>query len=97
MLKTYYKAVQKWVEQGCPECQPFINGNGLCGNLHFFTADPYKVQELRDEMTKQFVQAGLHESFPFNGMDNPYQAEGHRREIFQNLQRLEWIKHHAQD
>jgi hypothetical protein len=97
MLKTYYKAVQKWIEQDCPECQPFINGNGLCGNLHFFTTNPYKVQELRDEMTKQFVSEGLDDSYPFNDTDNPYGLEGKLRKIFKNPQRLDWIKRHAQD
>ena len=97
MLKPYLKAVQAWIEQGCPEGAPFWRNEGLCGNACYFAGCPDASFELQCELRAAFAASGLNYSVPFNTSHADFRQEVSSKSAYSNPQRLEWIKNHAQD
>lgn len=97
-LKSFYVAMQEWIDAGCPEGNQyrFILQVGLCTNLINFTLvteEGYKEDTL-EEMRQQFHEAGLDRDLPFNE-NISYLFERDKGIMYKNPQRLAWIKQHA--
>lgn len=100
-LAAFYEAMWEWVYdlhsdfEGYAEI--FWSNNGLCSNLYRYSKKmhPQKVEQLQDELEKQFVDAfqGTRVSidFPFNATSREYEQE---RDKYLNPERLAWIKAH---
>ena len=97
MLKEYLKAVQAWVERGCQHCAPYRATRGLCINTYEFLPDDYEASEkLRIELVDAFKADGLNPEYPFNSSAEDYEDECFMRSVWENPQRLAWVKKHAE-
>jgi hypothetical protein len=95
-LKAFYQDIQKWIDRGTPAHRFYLRDSGLCKNnerYHLSIGSPYSnLIELKD----QFEKAGLDRMFPFNvSADKGYFYEHKDRTIFDNEERLKWVKDHA--
>ena len=96
MLKEYLKAVQAWIEQGCPNNTPFFVSCGLCKNTHgFFPGDWEAIEKLQRELEDAFCADDLDLEYPFNSSPEDYDDECSFQTVWENPQRLAWVKKHA--
>lgn len=96
-LKNFYKAIQTWIDNGCPEDNQhyFVIYVGLCNNLEWLGGERIIENcKLRWEMVEQFRAAGLSPAYPFGGHEE-LMKEKESRTIYSNPARLAWIKEHA--
>jgi hypothetical protein len=107
LLTKFYRAYAAWIDDGAPEILVFTRQHGLCHNLKTWlravdgVVIPQTWYELDQEMRKQFRQARLHETFPFNRGDRMYyQIEQNTvasgPQCHSNANRLSWVNEHAQ-
>lgn len=88
-LKQFYRQMQAWIDDGCPEHEVFSRRCGLCVNLASWAwGDDFNF-----DLKNQFDEAGLHRRHPFNG-GNPEQYLN-ELDRYKNPARLAWIKEHA--
>lgn len=98
LLTAFYRAYLAFAETG-DNPYGFRPRNGLCSNLVKFlditcSGEDYTVC---DEMEYQFKCAGLSTIYPFNnGSGEDYDLQMKHSNAFENLQRLNWVREHAQ-
>lgn len=93
-LTKFYRLYLEWTEAGAPaeneygfERQYALCANSCCTRL---PDDPDTNQEL----TEQFVAAGLDKNFPFGGLSK-YFGERNREDFHLNAERMQWVRTHA--
>lgn len=101
-LQLFYQAIHEWVVADLPEDlvhnpYRFEAYTGLCRNLltfgHSQSTEWIVLDKAFFEMKKQFNKANLSTEFPFSDLET-YEYECTTRTIYQNQQRLDWIKDH---
>ncbi len=93
-LTAFYREILAWIEAGQPEHKNFMSCTGLCANLFF---SPYGGLGIEAEIREQFSFAGLDKDYPFNDDHFSYRLEADAFSIYQNPQRLAWIRKHAKN
>lgn len=102
-LQLFYQAIHEWIVAGLPEDpvrNPYGFGadTGLCTNMIIFGRSQYMSNDellaWNSKLKLQFMDAGLHNTYPFGGY-HQYQEEYHSNSIYQNQDRLDWIKNHV--
>lgn len=98
-LKSFYTAIQEWIDAGTPTANlyRFDVSDGLCVNLgRYIEGEGYnrlgpEYHDLDLEQWRDFIKAGLNGTFPFNSQSgcNWYCTE---RNKYTNPERLAWIK-----
>lgn len=97
LLTAFYRAYLAWVENGEGSKYRFRDAVGLCANLNRFLSVEDPTADTLEEMEDQFVQAGLDLCYPFNnGEHQDYQDEMQSHEATSNVQRMKWVRDHAQ-
>ncbi len=89
-LKSFFKVIQQWITDGCPEVNKydFTDCVGLCNNL--------TGCKLSDELVNMFEVNNLDIEFPFNnGISTPHYFDEENK--YTNPMRLAFIKFYAQD
>lgn len=100
-LKAFYRAYLAWLEAGAPEGMPFLRGLGLCSSVPDVVTRAYSY-DVRQEMKRQFREAGLNSTLPFNSHpgateDLPnYGDECNSGACHLNPKRIAWVREHAQ-
>ena len=96
LLKQFFLEIHEWIEQGCPEHKAFSNQYGLCTNLTFYNSVKFgfnlKSPSAVDYELREFLKTISGGSIPFNEDIFSYRKEQRRRTIYQNLDRLAFIK-----
>lgn len=102
-LQLFYQAIHEWIVAGLPEDPVrnpygFVADRGLCTNMiHFGRSQGYSnatIGTAQEHMKTLFKSAGLSRVFPFGDV-LVYDQECGSKTIFQNQQRLDWIKNHV--
>ena len=88
--RQFFRDIKKWIKEGCPKrnAHKFDPTVGLCLNYKAwcFTGNKQRAR-------RPFHFDG---SFPFNSGDfSHYHNEAHRAKIYQNAERLAYIKKHS--
>ncbi len=98
-LKQFYQDVAAWVEDGCPSHDVFQLDCGLCSQLEMWSENQCHAKELTDqlwdEQAAMFQSAGLDKNFPFD-TEESYNHAYYANAMYDNPERLNWIKEHAQ-
>lgn len=103
IMQQFYKSMQEWIDAGTPqysEKHHFFNVDvGLCSNLTAFlisipAIDDDAVEFYAEQLENQLKLAGLALLFPFN-QQTCYHTEKANGTIYQNPERLEWIRKHS--
>lgn len=101
-LQLFYQAIHEWIVAGLPDDPVrnpygFKEDTGLCTNMiHFGRSQGYSnatIGMAQEHMKTLFKRAGLYRVFPFGGL-LIYDQECSTKTIYQNQQRLDWIKDH---
>lgn len=100
-LKEFYQLVLEWLETDRLLDIDFETDMGLCGNLYNWAEDAYGEAlacELYDVQKRMFIEAGLDVDFPFDADIDAYlkSAREGKHGLYDNPERLNWIKEHAQ-
>jgi len=100
-LKQFYREYANWLNDGAPEHTSFRRFDGLCICLIRWLSENKKISTITYEMSRQFVNAGLSEDFPFNSADrndrmNSYSSEVMRHTSYLNKKRRQWVFDHAE-
>lgn len=93
-LKGFYKAYHAWIIAGAPDGKPFNRMYGLCSNLgDWCDWDGTLIRQMKN----QFADAGLHLTYPFDGvsLDTEYLHEASRKTMHLNPARIKWVEEHA--
>lgn len=90
--RTFYRALNKWISQGCPN-HPIFCMTGICRNYKNFLISKNKNPKLIKHLMDSFISQDLDQTFPFN--DSDYAAELSQYKIYKNPKRLAWIKDHC--
>ena len=97
MIKEYLQSVQVWIEQGCQHYAPYRATCGLCRNTYKLLPDDYVASEkLYAELVEAFKADGLNPEYPFNSSAEDYEDECFMWAVWENPQRLAWVKKHAE-
>lgn len=101
LMKTFLVELNFWIEQGRPCHSTFSSAVGVCGNLNravrALKAHPEVRGELQTELYHMFIADGLDPILPFNtGMSLKYETESEYGLLYENQERINWIKKHAQ-
>jgi len=95
-LTEFYNSYKIWLEEGAPDMEPFSRNEGLCFSVQYFSLYcGYAQLDLLGEMNKQFKQAGLFISYPFNGSGSYFSKEKMERTMHLNPARIKWVMDHA--
>lgn len=98
-LKQFYQEIQEWVEAGCPPYTVFQMDSGLCNQLEMWSEnqghDEELTEQLWDEQAAMFQSAGLDKNFPFD-TEESYTHAYCANAMYDNPERLNWIKEHSQ-
>lgn len=103
-LKDFYRAMQAWIDDGCPNDNPhgFIRDHGLCLCLVRYmqcaghdTSTSKEYYTLDATLYYSFTVAGLNGVFPFNTGPGSV-GYGIERNKYTNPRRLQWIKSHLE-
>lgn len=96
-LKQFYREIQQWIDDGCPEHEVFDTNNPLCKTLCYWGAMLAlpEIDALSVEMGNAFERDGLSGVFPFNSIRGSMNREAKTGTVYQNPARLAWIKEHA--
>ena len=97
-LSRFYKSVQAWIDSNFTvNPYDYVIHSGLCLNsCSFESKHELPMDEVYHEMICQFKEAGLNTDVPFNVYPrNSYNDESTRKTIWQNKERLAWVKDHA--
>lgn len=99
-LTKFYNQYNAWLEAGANTDQ-FSKAVGLCSNLDswaYHLHNRNQREALIAELQTQFVEAGLDDLLPFNGMFNKagrfYSDEVRCHETHLNPKRIAWVKEH---
>lgn len=102
-LQFFYQAIHEWIVAGLPEDPVrnpygFKSDAGLCTNMVYFSRSQgcsnTTICMTKEHMNILFKRAGLSAVFPFGDL-LVYDQERKSKTIFQNQQRLDWIKDHV--
>lgn len=97
LLKAFYQAYLSWAETGKPSKYGFRDAVGLCPNLNRFLSVEDPTADTLEEMEDQFVEAGLNLCYPFNNGEHwEYKDEMQSHKATSNVQRMKWVRDHAQ-
>lgn len=104
-LTTFYRDLQAWINEGCPveNDHHFRKDRGLCANLDKWCMFDYEMSHehslaLDKELEEQFIEAGLNAYYPFNKANRIFfKEECDNWTMFENPERLAWIKNHCND
>lgn len=99
LLTRFYRAVAEQLDRDTPDAI-FHEDTGLCGNLRHWGArilnlSQEKVTALVQEMEQQFRDAELNAMFPFNPVEGSYCDEEEAGTLYDNINRIQWIRDHA--
>ena len=102
-LKDFYRAIQAWIDDGCPEYNPyhFNIDCGLCVCLYRYTlsqgvdTNSSAYCDLDYDLYRSFTTAGLNGVFPFNTGPGSI-GYGTEHNKYTNPARLQWIKSHLE-
>ena len=88
--RQFYRDIQKWIKEGCPEHRIFLPTIGICSNYAdwciFYNRTKYNMGD-------QFIKKGYHSAaYPFNSTLTDFLGEQNK---YTNPKRLNWIKFHA--
>ena len=106
VLAAFYKDIQDWINEGCPDHTIFNRARALCSTLLRYmsgTEIPFREHDIASRlMEKSFTDAGLCPIYPFNpvsekedDLDKSYNEEFARETFYFNEARLNWIYDHA--
>ena len=95
-------ALNDWVEDGCPKDTVFDKRGSICINVGDYISNKKtecprcEIGKVMKVLKETFYQEGLHEKFPFNeGIYSLYESECYDLTVWQNPQRLAWLKKHG--
>lgn len=96
-LKLFYVELLAWLNKGKPYHEVFTRDRGLCVLIAAWAQRKgWNEEPLKEELTEQFLKAGMHTKYPFNGSGLRYREESWRFGTMDNIQRVAWIKKHGQ-
>jgi len=84
-LKEFCQEMLAWIDGGCGEHDDFCPTVGLCTN--------YRMLFLANSL-EYYLIATMDTVHPFGGV-NMYFEESETQTLYQNPQRLAWLKEHA--
>ena len=91
-LNDFYRYMQDRIDSGkipYPQC-------GLCFHLQGWIIDnAWGLWEIENQMRKQFEEAGLDPTHPFDHSISSYLNSGTEKTVWKNEKRLAWVKDHA--
>lgn len=87
--RQFFRDIHKWIKEGCPRLNDhqFRSDVGLCGNYQLW-CDSGNKQKAQKPF--QFVK-----NSPFNLSLYQYSVEAYNETIYQNAERLAYIKKHS--
>lgn len=89
-LTKFYQAYSDWLDAGAPHRQPFWRNFGLCSSINDVKNLNVSAHVLMDEMSTQFIFAGLNRVHPFG--QRIYMEEKAANEMHLNPRRIAWVK-----
>ena len=98
-LQAFYVAYKQWLDDGAPiNDLAFDREDGLCWclNMYLMQSDSLLNSEksvIREEMTNQFIEANLDESYPF-GPRNVFTRDEINAAMHLNKKRIAWVNNH---
>ena len=97
-LTIFYQDYQAWLDEGAPQDAPFRRYSGLCANMYeVFLSNDCSLFGVYREL-KQFREAGLDDTLPFNENDfGSYLAEMGEETCHLNPARVNWVKQRIAD
>ena len=106
VLAAFYKDIQDWLNEGCPDHTIFNPARALCSTLLRYMSGTEILLRVRDIastlMKKGFRDAGLNTVYPFNPVakNEPDLGKSFDEELacetfYFNEARLNWIKGHS--
>lgn len=98
-LTQFYRAYMWWLDADAPDEMGFSRYHGLCGALRQWANRHAQVEyrDLSNEMQAQFMK--LRTNFflhPFHTSTQEYNREVDRGEAHLNLDRIKWVRSHAE-
>jgi len=90
-LKEFCQAMLEWIDGGCGDHEIFGSLVGLCRNHALFTRLP--IDRPSDLLAEYFYE-NFNTCYPFGGQLE-YGAEVETSSLYQNPERLQWLKDHA--
>ena len=106
VLAAFYKDIQDWLNEGCPDHTIFNTAQALCSTLLRYMRGTEILLRVRDIastlMKKGFADAGLCPIYPFNPVRKKendkgltFDEEFARETFYFNKARLKWIWEHS--
>ena len=106
ILKQFYKDLQAWIDAGFPVHRSFKIERAVCSQLIAYIKDAghygYIRDVTREELKREFREAGLDTIYPFNqvpenenDLGKSYNKEFARETFYFNEARLNWIWEHS--
>lgn len=102
LKSQFYKELNKWVKEGCPEHSVFTKNVGICSSYGFWLKkqklpkplDTYTLlQELEEELKIAFQSATI----PFNESFSDFIKECENTSLYSNRKRINWIAYKASE
>ena len=106
VLAAFYKDIQDWLNEGCPDHTIFNTAQALCSTLLRYMRGTEILLRVRDIastlMKKGFADAGLDTIYPFNPVEEnehdlgkSFDEEFARETFYFNEARINWIWEHS--
>jgi hypothetical protein len=92
LLTNFYKDLQAWLDAGMPAHPVFNKKRALCASLSVWSSDSCSMQR---SLAAQFKRAKLCPVFPFNKPARDYHTECFNSTVYDNVERLAWVKQQA--
>lgn len=92
-LKQFYREIQQWIDDGCPDHDVFRKTTAICLSLERWLG--YFDRKVNKILEDSFNDAGLDFVLPFNKDLGEFEVEMLNHSIYKNPARLAWIKEHA--
>ena len=86
-LTKFYRDYLDWVDRGAPWDAPFDPSCGLCTNC----SNHYE-ESVYEEMVQQFIDAGLHKTWPFG--ERAYEYYSDKDTMHLDERRIAWVRSH---
>lgn len=106
VLSAFYKDIQDWLNEGCPDHTIFTQSRALCFTLSRYMKGTEILLSVRDMastlMKKGFTDAGLCPTYPFNPVSEKendkgltFNKEWTDETFYENEARINWIWEHS--
>ena len=106
VLAAFYKDIQDWLNEGCPDNTIFNKARALCSTLLWYmkgTEIPLSVRDIASTLMKKgFTDSGLCPFYPFNPVSEKENDKGLTfykeyisKTFYKNEARINWIWEHS--